>query len=885
MRKSPPTSSGIISRDAATEAARKKASHDRKGSVVVSVTGATRSALGLALLAIALLGACGGGGEESTSGSSTPSIPTTGPGDVQRFFQLTLGNRWGFNFSVTETGRPPTSGFEIMKATGTKTVAGYSTVVVSYTGGAEEYYHKNNAGLFFFGDNSGDPVLAAIVPYQVFRFPLQAGDSFVQVDKTGIDFGADLDGDGRNETLDIRSVVTVAGFETIAVPAGSFDNCARLQTNITETLTYSRNGAKVTILGVITEWYAPRIGPIKRFGTYSGNGYTQVIEYAAASYSVDGEKSDAVPPAVTSVQPGPGGVQVGSQVVAVFSEEIDPATLNTATFSVRDPANQQVAGAISYANKTATFTQAMPLAQGVYSATLTTGIQDVAGNALSADYSWSFTVDRTAPTVVSTAPAANATNVSTSASISVTFSEEMDPASLNPYSSFTVSAGGSPVSGNLSYSNKTATFTPFAPLARGTVYTATLTTAVTDVSGNHLSSSYSWSFTTAASLFANYVNFPTGSWPEAVAIGDVNGDGRNDVVMTTSFYFDDANDYKVFVFLQNANGTLALPVKYATSSTYTCRAATVGIGDVNQDGRNDVVIGDSGCGLEVLLQKADGTLASGVSYPSADSHKIRIADLNNDGRMDVVGIGWGTNTASVWLQNAGGTLDPPVVYSVTHGGYDDLEAGDVNGDGLTDVVVMSGQALVPNLGVLTQKADGSLDAPAYYSVASNTLTAGVAIGDVNGDSRNDVVVSYGGNRPASRIGVFSQNSSGTLDPVVSSTSYDIPEAVEIADVTGDGRKDIIVLHGGWMQMGLYEQQPDGTLKAEELFSIPYASHYNPHGLAVGDISGDGRNDVVIADYNYGLVVLYNNGPSPPAVAPLDGSAAVVPGFSGKRLRR
>ena len=85
---------------------------------MVSVTGATRSALGLALLAIALLGACGGGGQESTSGSSTPSIPTTGPGDVQRFFQLTLGNRWGFNFSVTETGRPPTSGFEIMKATG-----------------------------------------------------------------------------------------------------------------------------------------------------------------------------------------------------------------------------------------------------------------------------------------------------------------------------------------------------------------------------------------------------------------------------------------------------------------------------------------------------------------------------------------------------------------------------------------------------------------------------------------------------------------------------------------------------------------------------------------------------------------------------------------------
>ncbi|MRR18388.1 MAG: VCBS repeat-containing protein, partial [Deltaproteobacteria bacterium] len=208
--------------------------------------------------------------------------------------------------------------------------------------------------------------------------------------------------------------------------------------------------------------------------------------------------------------------------------------------------------------------------------------------------------------------------------------------------------------------------------------------------------------------FQNYVAVATDSWPEALAIGDVNNDGRNDVVMTTWYANDAVNDFKLFVFLQNANGTLAAPIKYATSAAYTRRPSTIGIGDVNHDGRSDVVIGCSGFGVEVFLQNNAGTLNGGVLYASADSDKIKITDLNNDGLADVVGIGWGTNTASVWLQNNAGALQTPAVYSVTHGGDDDLEGGDVNHDGVTDGVGMSGQGLVPNLGILLQNNSGNL---------------------------------------------------------------------------------------------------------------------------------------------------------------------------------
>jgi hypothetical protein len=366
-------------------------------------------------------------------------------------------------------------------------------------------------------------------------------------------------------------------------------------------------------------------------------------------------------------------------------------------------------------------------------------------------------------------------------------------------------------------------------------------------------------------LFAPYQSIALGTDTQAVAIGDVTGDGRADVVATGSQGFA---DYRIYVLAGRPDGTLAAPTSYVTAGSGTHPLQSVAVGDITDDGRADVIVAASSLGIQVFPQLADGTLGQPALIDTVDSLKVRTGEFDGQPGLDLASIGWGTGTLSVFLNDGLGHLGAPLVYAVKHDGYDDLEVGDVVRDGRDDIVVMSGQGYAtPNVSVVPQLAGGGFGTPVEYRVGDQVNSNGIGIGDVTGDGRADVIAAYGGNSPTGRLAVFAQTSGGGLAAPVNYASYDIPTPVEVADLDRDGWADVVTLHSGWAKAGIYRAIGDGSLALEELDALPGNSSYDPHGLAVGDITGDGWPDLVIAAPMTGVVILRNLHPSQPSPSP------------------
>ena len=210
---------------------------------------------------------------------------------------------------------------------------------------------------------------------------------------------------------------------------------------------------------------------------------------------------DAISPTVISTDPlnNSIGVALNKAIAVTFSEAMDTLTINASTFTLMQ-GTTVIPGIITYSGLKAVFTSASNLENSkIYTATITTGAKDLAGNALANNSTLSFTTivpaDIILPVVNSTIPINNATGVELNKVVTLTFSEVMDPLTINA-STFTLKNGTTEVSGVVAYSGTTASFTSSDLLVSGIAYTATITTGAKDLAGNALSANSSLSFTT-----------------------------------------------------------------------------------------------------------------------------------------------------------------------------------------------------------------------------------------------------------------------------------------------------------------------------------------------------------------------------------------------------
>jgi hypothetical protein len=228
-------------------------------------------------------------------------------------------------------------------------------------------------------------------------------------------------------------------------------------------------------------------------------------------------------PTVNSTSPVNASTQenINIKVTATFSEAMDVQTISTSTFIVTRGA-ETAAGTVTYSGATAIFSPADNLHPNtLYTGTITTGVKDKVGNSMYENYVWTFTTgsapDITAPIISFTDPANSTINVAFNKKIAITFSETMDPASINS-TSIMLNNGSTNVMGSVSYSGVTAIFTPSVNLLPNTLYTGIITTEAKDLAENHLANNYVWSFATGATadntpptvILTDPVNFATG---------------------------------------------------------------------------------------------------------------------------------------------------------------------------------------------------------------------------------------------------------------------------------------------------------------------------------------------------------------------------------------
>ena len=213
----------------------------------------------------------------------------------------------------------------------------------------------------------------------------------------------------------------------------------------------------------------------------------------------------------TTPQNGSTNVSTSSALTITFSEPVDPATLTTSTVLI----NPLITGAITVNGTNVMFDPITPFDPSTpYAVTLTTGVKGVAGNALTAPFSWSFTTgtipDTMPPDVNATSPLNGATNVSTSSALMATFTEPVNPTTVTAATFMLKDGANNPVGGNITTNGAIVTFAPSTPLNFSTTYTATLTTGIKDLSGNAMASFRTWSFTTAAGTSSTFgLEFPT----------------------------------------------------------------------------------------------------------------------------------------------------------------------------------------------------------------------------------------------------------------------------------------------------------------------------------------------------------------------------------------
>src|SRR6266849_5705089 len=266
---------------------------------------------------------------------------------------------------------------------------------------------------------------------------------------------------------------------------------------------------------------------------------------------------------------------------------------------------------------------------------------------------------------------------------------------------------------------------------------------------------------------------------------------------------------------------------------------SVAVGDFNGDGKNDLAIANLGDRtISIRLGNGDGTFQTSVNYrtgsgPGYGGRSLVVGEFNGDGKADLAVANSSDNTVSVLLGNGDGTFQARLDYAA--GSFpEQLAVGDLNGDGKADLAVADAGARA--VSVLLGNGDGTFQANVEYP--TGLTTRGMAVGDFNGDGKPDLATTISGGLCGGGVAIFLGKGDGTFQPAVRYRAGGNNTSIALFDFDGDGRLDLALTDFIANAVSVLLGNGDGTFQAR----LGYGTGQEPLSLAVADFDGDGAVD-------------------------------------------
>ncbi|MGD0338143.1 MAG: FG-GAP-like repeat-containing protein [Bacteroidota bacterium] len=359
-----------------------------------------------------------------------------------------------------------------------------------------------------------------------------------------------------------------------------------------------------------------------------------------------------------------------------------------------------------------------------------------------------------------------------------------------------------------------------------------------------------------SSSFADKIDDTTGIYPHGITISDIDVDGKPDVVVVNWV----SNTLSVL-----RNTSISGVVAFATKVDYATEIfpSSLAIADIDGDGKSDVVVTNYNSNTISVFRNTSTmgsvSFASKVNYATGSYPiGIAIADIDGNGKPDVVVTNGEDSTISVFRNTStmGSISFASRVNYKTGSRPVDVAITDIDGDEKPDIAVINEFDNTLSI-FLNTSTSGSISLASKVDYTTGSDPLGIAIGDIDGDGKHDVVVTNFGSNTISVFRNTSTSGSVSLASKIDYTAGNAPYGIATTDIDGDGKPDIVVTNfGGNTVSVLRNTSTSGSVSLAS--KVDYTTGNSPIDIAITDINGDGKPDLVTANYGSNIISLLRN---------------------------